>query len=84
MKKLLVILCVLIFTVGCNSGQKNEWEFQKKNSEKNQGLTFQKIDEMKKNKFNFDKKNYSEGSNSNQSNNSAQHPGCTSACCSKK
>jgi len=73
MKKILFTLVICIIIAGCNN-------------QTNKDLNSEKLIKTNNKGFKFDKKNnYTSGNNKkSKSQNTETHPGCTSACCSKK
>lgn len=78
MKKILFTLIIGIMIASCNN--------QGKNVQLNKDLNSEKLIKTNNKGFKFDKKNnYSSSNNKkSKSQNTETHPGCTSACCSKK
>jgi hypothetical protein len=78
MKKILFTLVISMIIAGCNNQRNNAQTIKDLNSEK--------LIKTNNKGFKFDKKNnYSSNNNKkSKSQNTETHPGCTSACCSKK
>lgn len=79
MKKILFTLVIGIMIASCNN--------QENNAQLNMDLNSEKLIKTKSNKkgFKFDKKNnYISNKKKSKSKSAETHPGCTSACCSKK
>ena len=79
MKKLFLLIIIIATFISCNSDTEN--------IKSNQGVSFKEINKIKKQGFNFDKKNsYSKPDTTKESslNNNDLHQGCVAPCCSER